>query len=433
MAVQRHAGKFIFLLLCCFMSLGFGLQTVQAAETVDDIQVEVRAGNNLPPLVQKRMQASIRAIAEQLMLGQTVADAQLAQAKDAATIQEVFDKVLVGYSVQQVAVQPGVSTLVQVELLPWSDVIQQTEVELTVDGMPPAVERLVRQDMLGVEQVFQQSLDGLPLAATDWTNGVLKRSLQVFMDAHLPEFRADFDMDPAAVTKVHLVVYPRLPVVRTVDLNMRSNTVPNFTLLNHRRLMQEEANQMIGVPVAFLQRHSTAFQQMLAETLDKTADFKAYAMHTKVDLTIGEDVTVMSRSDTTRYRWRLEGWADIHSDKDKNDMTRFRMHVGQNLSSMDELFLLSDFYPQNVRWQWYAGYARQILPHTRLEVRYDFTKHYFVVGAEQELSKRWLLRYEYRWEDQQAELALRYKMHDFLSLEYVRDKHDNWLRLISDF
>ena len=57
----------------------------------------------------------------------------------------------------------------------------------------------------------------------------------------------------------------------------------------------------------------------------------------------------------------------------------------------------------------------------------------FIVGGEQQITDRWLLRYEYRWSDQKGEAAIRYRMHDFLSLEYVFDKDDSWLRLIGNF
>ena len=75
----------------------------------------------------------------------------------------------------------------------------------------------------------------------------------------MPEFRADFDVEPGAEAKVALTVYPRLPVVRTVDLSMRSDSIPNFTLLGHRNIMQENVNMLIGVPVAFVERHEAEF------------------------------------------------------------------------------------------------------------------------------------------------------------------------------
>ena len=66
-------------------------------------------------------------------------------------------------------------------------------------------------------------------------------------------------------------------------------------------------------------------------------------------------------------------------------------------------------------------------------VRYDMRAKRFVLGASQQLAPRWLLRYEYRFADHLGEVGLRYKVHDFLSLEYVLDRHQNWLRVIGDF
>ncbi len=402
-----------------------------AGARVEGIQALVEADMNLPPLIQNRMQASVKTISEQLLLGHALGEVQTNNQHYEDVVHEVFDKVLVGYSVRSVSIQPGNETLVRVVLLPWSDVIQRTEVSVAVDGMPPEVKALVQRDMEGVGLVFSQGLTGLPIAATDWTNGVLKRSLNDFMEKHLPEFRADFDMEPQETTTVKVVVYPRLPVVRIVDLNMRSSTVPNITLLNHRQLMQEKVNLMIGVPVAFIARHEAELCRLMESALDVTADFKAYGLHTKVGLNVGESMVVMSRSDTDKYRIRLQGWADI--GRSGENTTMFRMHAGKKLSPVDELFVQSDFYPQDVSWAWALGYARGVDPGTQLAVRYDMRKQRFVIGAERKLSRRWLLRYEYRWSDQRGEAALRYKMHDFLSLEYVVDKKDRWLRLIGNF
>ena len=147
----------------------------------------------------------------------------------------------------------------------------------------------------------------------------------------------------------------------------------------------------------------------------------------------GRDMSVMSRSDTKEYLIRLEGWADIsHKDSDGNT-TMFRFHAGKRFSLRDEIFLQMDVAPQDVRWTWQVGYTRRIGEATRVIARYDMRDHKFIVGGEQDVGRRWMLRYEYRWTDQCGEGALRYRLHDFLSLEYVIDKKDNWLRVIGNF
>ena len=103
------------------------------------------------------------------------------------------------------------------------------------------------------------------------------------------------------------------------------------------------------------------------------------------------------------------------------------------MSSKDELFGQLDFFPQHVRWGWEVGYQRSLGSQTAVNLRYDMKEKRGVLGASYRLAPRWQLRYEYRWADELGEAALRYRMHDFLSLEYVVDRHDNWLRLIGFF
>lgn len=426
--------SFVAVFLWLFGVFGGGGGIVWAAGTVETVTAQVTAADPLPPRVQKRMETTVAAISAQLLGGRHIEEARRSAAQDAAVIHEVFDKVLVGYSVARVEIFPGEETRVDVRLLPWADVIRRVAVQTTVEGMPPEVESLVRQDLAAVEQVFEESLLGLPVAASDWTNGVLKRSLNEYLAAHLPEFRGDFDVVPGDLTQVTLTVYPRLPVVRRVDLSMRSNSIPNLTLLNHRQRMEEKVNRLIGVPVGFVRRHAVAFTAAFAAELDSLPDFRALALETQVTLPrIDETVDVMSRSDTEKYLIRLEGWADIDRRRNENRNVAFRFHAGYRFSKKDEVFLQTDFAPQAVDWSWALGYARHFASGTRGILRYDMEGRRFALGGEQQIADRWLLRYEYRWFDQKGEAALRYRMHDFLSLEYVIDKDDSWLRLIGNF
>lgn len=411
--------------------------TAEAAGKVEQVVAVTTAQSNLPPLVAQRMNRSVAAIASQLLEGKEIAAVQGRQAAYENLIREVFDKVLVGYTVSRVSLQPAVDTHVQVELLPWSETIQQVQVTTQVEGMPPRIEKLVRQDLTGVEGVFQEALTGLPTAAADWTNGILKQHLNAYLQEHLPEFRGDFDLDPEPAAQVRLTVYPRLPVVRTVDLSMRSDTVLNSALVAHRELMQNQVNDIVGVPVGFVNRHREELAAQFAQALDNRHDFRMLKMRTKVEITPAERSHIMSRSDTSRYRVRLNGWLDLGRGKGRRPDTDgnilFRLHGGRMLSPQDEVFAQVDFCPANMQWGYQLGYHRDLRGGRMLGLRYDLRKGKFIYDAAQKLGSRWLLRYEYRLVDGMGEGALRYRLHDFLSLEYVLDNEQNWLRLIGNF
>ena len=408
------------------------------AVLIEQVDVQVRAEKNLPDPVRQRMEKSVAVIAGQLLEGRKLTEVSQAREDYAGIIQQVFDKVLVGYTVSRVAldVQAGSGTvLVQVFLVPWQDTIRNVQVEVSVEGVPKVAEALLKQDVSGMDEVFRFSLQGLPVAAVDWSHGLLKKQVAAFLEERASEFKADFDVQVAADTRVRVVLYPLLPVVRTVDLSMRSDTVLNAGLLTKRQKMQSAVDGLIGLPVPFVERHRQEFEHYLADVLNGDADFRRWSVDTQVALTPGEKLKVMSRSDSDIYRVRLEGWADVgNSWGNQHDTSlKARLHLGRMLSERSELFSQLDFYPQSVKWDWDVGYRYALPSGTWAGVRYDLRNDYFKVDVFQPISRKWLIRYEYRDLEHHSEYGIRYKLHDFLSLEYAVDSHGSWLRFIGYF
>lgn len=429
---RARARAFFALFVLAFLWTGGG--HALASGTIAAVRAEVAAdGEALPPTVRVRMEKSVAAISSQIIEGKAIASYEGRRAADEETIREVFDKVLVGYSVTDVAIEPGEETHVRVTLAPWAERVEAVEVEVSVDGVSPVIGKMAKEDLRGVETVFRKSLEGLPMAAVDWTNGVLKESLNAYMAEHLPEFRADFDVDTARRTHVALTVYPKTPVVRTIDLAMRSDTIANFALLEKRSVLQAKADEMLGVPVAFVARHEKEFARGMEEVLDASGEFRTLGLKTHATIAAGEQTSVMSRSDTSRYRLRLEGWGDVgRRSADGNDIT-FRAHAGAMLSAADEIFVQADVLPQDFDWGWEAAYERRVFPGVFASIRYDMREHAWTTGVRAVPLPRVEVRWEYRRADHTGEAGLSYRLHDFLRAELVRDSSGGWLRLIGDF
>ena len=429
---RARARAFFALFVLAFLWTGGG--HALASGTIAAVRAEVAAdGEALPPTVRVRMEKSVAAISSQIIEGKAIASYEGRRAADEETIREVFDKVLVGYSVTDVAIEPGEETHVRVTLAPWAERVEAVEGEVSVDGVSPVIGKMAKEDLRGVETVFRKSLEGLPMAAVDWTNGVLKESLNAYMAEHLPEFRADFDVDTARRTHVALTVYPKTPVVRTIDLAMRSDTIANFALLEKRSVLQAKADEMLGVPVAFVARHEKEFARGMEEVLDASGEFRTLGLKTHATIAAGEQTSVMSRSDTSRYRLRLEGWGDVgRRSADGNDIT-FRAHAGAMLSAADEIFVQADVLPQDFDWGWEAAYERRVFPGVFASIRYDMREHAWTTGVRAVPLPRVEVRWEYRRADHTGEAGLSYRLHDFLRAELVRDSSGGWLRLIGDF
>ncbi|EKX99417.1 hypothetical protein [Selenomonas sp. oral taxon 138] len=429
-------GRIWAIALLIFAAFGCFAHTYAAESSrVEETAAIVVGEREIPSIVRARMERTVAAIAAERMEGRVITT--VSALEEAEIIGTVFDRLLVGYTVTGVDVRPAQRTEVIIHLAPWADTIQGVHVQMAVEGIPAAVEEIVRADLAGVSTVFSDALVGLPLAATDWATGALKRSLNAYMDEHLPEFRADYDIDVDQTAQVRLTVYPRLPVVRIVDLSMRSDTIPNVTLLTQRRAMETAANRLVGVPVAFVARHRSVFEQQLADGLDGAEGLRRLHLTSQVTITPGERMAVMSRTDTMRYRLRLTGWLDIGRTSENRGWDRrdlhVRLHAGQMLSARDELYAETDAAPEDVRFDWRVGYARELFPHFTGDLRYDLRDDRLSVAGSYALHPRWLVRYE-QWMDTGAwEWELRDKMHDFLSVGALADGHDRWLRLIGNF
>ena len=103
------------------------------------------------------------------------------------------------------------------------------------------------------------------------------------------------------------------------------------------------------------------------------------------------------------------------------------------VSARDELYVETDAAPEDVRFDWRVGYARELFPHFTGDLRYDLSDARFSAAGSYALHPRWLVRYE-KWTDTGAwEWELRYKLHDFLSIAALADGHDRWIRLIGNF
>ncbi|MCR5176196.1 MAG: acylphosphatase [Anaerovibrio sp.] len=403
---------------------------------VEVVSAEVYGNIHIPTDVKVRMEKSVQAIGVQLLEGHTVQEVKQRKTHYEDIIRQVFDKVLVGYTVEGASITADSSLKISVKLLSWNDRIDKLSVETKIIGMPEEVEKLLMKDISGIDTLFDDLLLDLPVAAVDWSNGVVKHRLNEFMAKRAPEFRADFELSVDEDTKVFIDIYPLLPVVRTVDLSMRSDTLPNAALLTQRQNMQDGADMFVGVPVAFVSRHQDVIQQLLERRVDDTSGARSWGVHTTVTIIPKERMGVMSRSNSDKYFLRFEGRAEIgHSrdDRENDSGVMVRGIVGKQFNNGDGVFTLLDFFPQHAHWNWDIGYYRDLLPGLRGHVRYDIKDKYWKGALQYDLTGRWSVLYEYREKNSINEIALRYKLHDFLSVECAMDNHDKWLRFIGYF
>ena len=423
-----HRRRELFLLVIAF-ALFFLPAPAAAADTVDSISVNIVSDVPPPPRIVKRMTGSVTTVGEQILLGKTVSDVTDRQLGYEKIIQEVFDRVLVGYTVQEVALQPGARTLIQVTLVPWGDVVQDVSVEMDYGSLSPVAADLVRQDTGELTEKVRNMLVGLPIDAVDWAGSLSKTLLREYLQAQLPEFRAGIDITPGTTTAVKITLLPEGTVVQDIQLSLRSKTIPNVLLQTARPDVEATAGELRGLPVSFVERHSAYFINRIEKQAAQLPAVRRYDLTLNPTLEPARETKVTLNAETDRYKVTLEGHLDVGRQEDN---TAAQLHVGKYIGRRDEAFLEVVFYPSEVSWQFMPGWEHRIGMNTNVGIKYNAGDKQAILCLNQPLAHNWSFRLERTPATGYSEAGIRYKFHDFISAEYVVTNHDNWLRLIAD-
>lgn len=400
-----------------------------AADTVDSIAVNVTSDVPPPARIVKRMIGSVTTVGEQILLGKTVGDVIDRQAAYEKIIQEVFDRVLVGYAVTGVTIDPGSRTTILVALTPWGDVVRDVSVELDYGSLSPAAAELMSRDVGDVTEKVRNLLVGLPIDSVDWAGSLSKTLLREYLEGQLPEFRSGIEIVAGAVTTVRISLLPQGPVVQDVQVSLRSKTIPNMLLLTARPDIETTAGELRGLPVAFVERHSAYFTNRVGSQAAQLPAARRYELKLTPSLEAGRETKVTLNAETDRYKVTLEGHLDMGREQNN---TAVQLHVGKSIGSRDEAFMEVVFFPNRVSWEFLPGWGRRVGTNTNVGIKYNIGDQQAVLWLQQPLARNWSFRLERTPAAGYTEVGIRYKLHDFISAEYVFTNHDNWLRLVGD-
>jgi hypothetical protein len=280
------------------------------------------------------MEQSIVTVGDHVLTGRKVAEVESGKASYEKLIKEIFDRVLVGYSVQEVNITPGTTSHIAVRIQPWGDIVRNVTVETDLGGVSPQLAALFKRDMGDIEGKVSEVLVGMPVESVDWAGGVTKTVIREYLAGQLPEYRTNVEINAGQTTTVKLALVPSGPVVKDVRVTLRSQSIPNFLLIEARSPVEEAGYPLRGLPVAFIERHSDYFKDMLLKVAAAQPVTERYGLKLSSALRVGATTELEISAETTRYNVALEGYLDMGRNE-KND-TSARLHVGLYLSNKDE-------------------------------------------------------------------------------------------------
>jgi hypothetical protein len=145
--------------IAMFLCLGTAPSVCGAAavERIEAIVVTDERTQLADPVV-RRMEASVETIGDSLLLGKEITDLTAKKSAYEDVIRDVFDRILVGYSVETVMLRPQTAATVTVCVKPGGDTIRSVQVETSFAGISPPVSTFLKEHAGDYEDIIENIL-----------------------------------------------------------------------------------------------------------------------------------------------------------------------------------------------------------------------------------------------------------------------------------
>ena len=276
---------------------------------------------------------------------------------------------------------------------------------------------------------LQETIKGASLDAADWAGGVLRGQVKNRVEESLPDFKAAVDLTTKnGNASVQVIIYPVGELVRNVQYSMISRSLPNILLMKLKYKYADKAKSLQGLPVSYLKENRDILARRLLEELAEEPQVRRHHLIPRVTIHPGPETQVDFFLESNEYKIWFEGYADI--GRDDHNLSG-RAHLGKFISRRDEIFGEAGIDLKDVRWDFSGGYAFHYGKST-LSYMYRVPSDSHVIRAEYDFTPKWRLRYEHFGDTGDNEYAIRYRIHEFLSGEYVYSTEKSYFRIVGN-
>ncbi len=404
-----------------------------APVTKVDVQIKDEAGTTSPVLLQK-MEDSMQVVAAQLFNGR---DSDFIAADAAGyerLLAEISDRVITGYQTNQVRLstsdgREGMTVKLVFSVAPWAQTVQKVDVDLQFSGISPFAAEVLQEKVPALKEQLQKTLQGASLDAADWAGSVLRGQVKGSVEEALPDFRAAVDLTTQnGNAVVQVVIYPVGELVRDVQYSMVSRSIPNILLMKLKYKYADKAKSLQGLPVSYVEMNKETLSKKILQELSDEIQVRRHHLTPQVLIHPGPETQLDISLESHEYKIWFEGYGDI-GRKDHN--LSGRAHLGKFISRRDEIFGEVGVDLKDVRWDFNAGYAFHYGKAT-MSYMFRVPADAHVIRAEYDITPKWRLRYEHFGDKKENEYAVRYRIHEFLSGEYVYSTNKSYFRIVGN-
>ena len=399
----------------------------QAAVQRVDVQV-VFDGPPPHAVVRERIQASVSAVAERLLLGRPLDAALQLQPRLAETFVGVLERVITGYTVASAAADIGAVTVVVVRLKPVGNLIGETSVRVDLRGVPARLHALVTVLLQPAVEQIRLLPAGLPVAA-DWAYPLLEEQTRGIIERGLAGYTAAVALHAAPAAVIEAAVHARdTRLIRNVGVRFRSTTMPNLLLDQHAPAVASLSAFLQGVPVAFAAEQTDALERLLTDDLRAYPPVRQYHMVATAALQVGETTFVTVVADSMTYHANVEAQLNIGAGAPGPAVL---MRAGRFVAPGVDAFLELRLVPNTLSFEWDLGGSVALGYSTVVGVNYTVPTSAVTVWTSIGLTPDLTVRGAWNATDQSIEAALRYRLNAFLAWEVVGVPGQLWVRLVS--
>ena len=418
------------LFLVCLLWTG---SVLAAPVTMVNVTIRDETGKTSPVLLRK-MEDSMQVVAAQLFNGR---DSEFIAADRSGyehLLSEISDRVITGYQTNRVVLstehgRDGTTVDLAFAVAPWAQTVQKVDVDIQFSGISPFAAAVLEEKVPALREELQETLQGASLDAADWAGGILRGQVKSSVETALPDFKAAVDLttrdDNASV---QVIIYPVGELVRTVQYSMVSHSIPNILLMKLKYKYADKAKSLQGLPVSYMETNFEMLADRLQQEISREPQVRRHHLNPKIEIRPGPETQLDITLESAEYKIWFEGYGDV-GRKDHN--LSGRAHIGKFISRRDEVFGEAGLDLKNVRWDFSAGYAyhwgKTTLSYMR-RVPADANVYRF----EYDFTPKWRFRYEHFGDKKENEYAVRYRIHEFLSGEYVYSTNKSYFRIVGN-
>lgn len=419
--------------MCLCMVLASATLPMRAeASAIENINVNLSVSEgDLPPQVEKRINASISSIGNRIFIGKDSSSFQLNDGEYNKVLADIINRVVIGYVVSDLNVSYGETTAISVSLQPVGKMIHHVQTVIDYGNLTPEASRYVKEETRDVPVLMNNLLVGLPVDSVGWAESVSQSAGRDFLKQILPEFQANFEVESGEDTKVKIYLIPQGKIVRSAGLTFEKTTIPRLLMLRAAEKTEQSLKNLEGLPVDFVARNQERISREMNDILQKDSFIKKYEIITDTRLVPGENIELFVNALTDHWIIRTEVWMD--AGRDGNENTSFEGMVGHYLGSNDVVFGEARFYPGPVEWDIYGGWYHHFDSFMDIGYKYNFSENENHVFGVIPLGNKFALRYDRNFKNREDEFGFSYKIYNYMTLEYVYNNEDGkWLRLVAN-